>query len=154
MQASITKAQIKAIHVALARQGIEDDVYREKLRLMFDVGTCKALSRQQATTLLKSLGLAVPKPARQARSRRASTARVQGDNIIALPTPAQMQFIGDLRREIVWDQADGYQCWLRCYLGINRIRTRAEAARVIEGLKGVKQSQQAGINRKRRRGED
>lgn len=142
MQAPITKAQIKAIHVALARQGIEDDVYRKKLRLMFDVGTCKALSRTQATTLLKSLGLPAPKPARKARPRRAT--RAPGDNIIALPTPAQMQFIADLRREIAWHQDDGYSCWLRRYLGITRIRTRVEAARVIEGLKGVKRSQQAG----------
>ena len=154
MQASITKAQIKAIHVALARQGIEDDIYRQKLQFMFDVGTCKALSRQQATTLLQSLGLPAPKPVRQARPRRGRATRAPGDNIIALPTPAQMQFIGDLRREIAWDQDDGYRCWLRCYMGIERIRTCAEAARVIEGLKGVKQSQQAGINRKRRRGED
>lgn len=148
--APITKTQIKAIHVALARQGIEDDIYRQKLRLMFGVETCKALSRQQATTLLKSLGLPAPKPARVARRGRAT--RAQGDNIIALPTPAQIQFIAALRREIVWHQDDGYSCWLRCYLGISRIRTRAEAARVIEGLKGVKRRQQAVADRGRNRG--
>lgn len=153
MRASITKAQIKAIHVALARQGIEDGIYRQKLRLMFDVDTCKALSREQATTLLKSLGLPAPKPARKARPRRAR-ATPHGDNIIALPTPAQMQFIGDLRREIVWDQDGGYQCWLRCFMGIDRVRTSVEAARVIEGLKGVKQSQRAGVARKRGHGKD
>ena len=140
MEAHITKAQIKAIHVALARQGIEDSDYRQKLRLMFGVDSCKALSRQQATTLLKSLGLPAPKPAHKARPRRAT--RAQGDNVIALPTPAQMQFIAALRREIAWHQDDGYLCWLRCYLGITRIRTRIEAARVIQGLKGVKRHQQ------------
>ena len=150
MQAPITKAQIKAIHVALSRQGIEDGIYRQKLRLMFDVGSCKALSRQQATTLLKSLGLPAPKPARQARPRRAT--RTQGDNIIALPTPAQMQFISDLRREIAWNRHDGYQCWLRRYLGITRIRTSVEAARAIEGLKGVKRSQLDGASSNRGHG--
>ena len=154
MEAPITKAQIKAIHVALARHGIEDGLYRQKLRLMFGVETCKALSRQQATTLLKSLGLPAPKPARKARPRRATATRAQGDNIIALPTPAQMQFILDLRREIVWHQDDGYPCWLRCFMRIDRIRTRAEAARVIEGLKGVKRNQQIGLARRVRRGKD
>ena len=149
MQAApITKAQIKAIHVALARHGIEDDAYRQKLRLMFGVDTCKALSRKQATTLLKSLGLPVPKPARKARPRGGLATRAQGGNVIALPTPAQVRFIGDLRREIVWDQDDGYLCWLRCFMGIDRIRTRADAARVIEGLKGVKRHQQIGLGRR------
>lgn len=148
MAALITKAQIKAIHVALARQGIEDGIYRQKLRLMFGVDTCKTLNRKQATTLLKSLGLPAPKPARKARSRRATATRAQGDKIISLPTPAQTRFIADLRREIAWRQDDGYHCWLRRYLGIARIRTRAEAARVIEGLKGLKQSQ-AGVERRR-----
>ena len=147
--AAITKAQIKAIHVAIANLNMDDAAYREKLRLMFDVTTCKALSRRQATILLKALGLPAPKraskpkPASQPASQPpvARSPRAQGDNVIALCTAAQMKFIADLKREIFWHEDDGFQRWLGFYMSISRVRTKAEAARVIEGLKAVKQRQ-------------
>ncbi len=82
--AAITKAQIKSIHVALARQGIDDDTYRAKLRLLFNVSSCTQLNRRQASILLTSLGrplAPVPStPKRKQNKRRAAPAPVP-DNV-------------------------------------------------------------------------
>ncbi len=146
----ITKAQIQSIHVAISRQGLDDATYRDKLRLMFGVETCKALTRVQATTLLKSLGRplrAVKKKKTAKKAAKRTTRRVaapviaitrNASNVIALASPAQHALIAELVSEIEWREAGGYDAWRVANLGLRRIRTSAEAAKVIEGLKGLK----------------
>ena len=106
---SITTTQIRAIHAALHRHGIEDETYRELLHNEYGVDTCKDLDRRQASRLL-----------------------------VHLPTPKQFQLIHDLRREVAWDHADGYRRWLKTCLGLDKVVDRDDASRVIQGLKGLK----------------
>ena len=58
----ITPAQVRAIHVALHRHGIDDDEYRARLMDRWGVDTCKALTRREASDLIASLGYPLPNP--------------------------------------------------------------------------------------------
>ena len=58
----ITKAQVRAIHVALHWLGIDDDTYRERLEHVYGVRTCKDLTRRQAHELLRAFGWRLGKP--------------------------------------------------------------------------------------------
>ena len=55
----ITKAQIRAIHVALAHHGIPEHEYRERLHTDYGAKSCKDLTRRQASDLLLRLGLSL-----------------------------------------------------------------------------------------------
>ena len=136
----ITRAQIKSIHVALSRQGIDDDTYRLMLHNNYGVGTCKDLTRRQASDLLTRLGRSTSPPARRRqRIKNPATKPVANASGVAyLATPAQRQLIDAIAAEIRWECADGYKRWLKVSLGLDRVRTQSDAARVINGLKGLK----------------
>ena len=136
----ITASQVKAIHVALAQQGIDDDTYRSMLRDGWGVHSCKQLDRHQAHRLIMRLHGGRTKP----RTRRPithpakpPTLPVDAEKVIHLPTPKQVQLIHDLIHEIAWDHTDGYRRWLRTCLGIRKVRTKEDAHRVILGLRGL-----------------
>ena len=142
----ITVAQVKSIHVALHRLGLEDAEYRELLK-DWNVSTCKDLTRRQASDLLARLGRPLPnppgaKPKTPRRRRIANPADApppeDGDGIIRLATPDQRGLIDELAGEIAWETDDGYVRWLRRSLGLERVRTRADANRTIQGLRGLK----------------
>ena len=136
--ADITKGQIRAIHVALHRQGIEDEVYRELLRNEYDVDTYKALDRRQAARLLVHLnGKHKPRKRRPIRNPATPVERSDG-RVVYLPTPKQFQLIHDLQQEVAWDHADGYARWLKTCLGLDKVVDRDDASKVIQGLKGLK----------------
>ena len=137
----ITPAQIRAIHVALAHHGIPDAAYRERLRTGYGVESCKQLTRRQAHELLLRLGVPLKRPpgapaprARKARSPRARPA----PGVVRLPSGLQRRLIDALAGEIAWRARDGYAAWLKANMGLDRIATAEQAARVIEGLKAIK----------------
>ena len=78
---------------------------------------------------------APPCALRVSMSRSSSTA---AGNITALATPKQRGPIADLAVQVAWRETDGFWRWLKRNMGLDRIRTSAEAARVNEGLKGLK----------------
>lgn len=51
----ITNTQIRAIHAALSALGIPDDRYRQTLKGLFNVDSCKQLSEKQASVLIETL---------------------------------------------------------------------------------------------------
>ena len=135
----ITPAQVRAIHAALRRNGIDDDEYRERLRAGWGAESCKELSRRQATDLLRSLGVPLEKPQAVRREARPSHSRPVPlpKNIVRLPTCAQRELIAELAGEIDWREANGFDRWLRRNQGLDRIATSAQAVAVIEGLKRI-----------------
>lgn len=137
--AEITKSQIRAAHVALSRHGIDDDTYRALLDNEFGVKSCKELDRAQAHKLIMKLngGRAKPRKRRPIKNPAQPVPQHQ-DSVVYLATPAQCQLIYDLQQEISWDHTDGYQRWLKTCLGLDKVRDRDEASRVIQGLKGLK----------------
>ena len=144
----ITPGQVKLIHVMLTRQKIDDDDYRELLEELYGVDTCKKLTRKQANELLTRLGAGQkPKPAKP----KPAAPRRRDPNVVALATPAQHQLIHDLIHEVKWRMqppAAAYAAWLQSNQSLDKIRTTAEAAKVIRGLKALKAHQQGGPARR------
>ncbi len=142
----ITPAQVRAIHVALHRHGIDDATYRRRLRDGFGVGSCKQLTRRQASALLASLGRPLPAPPgtppRQSAPRQPAPKRrtKPPEGVAELPTPAQRQFIEELIQEVNWRRPAhvAYPTWLRQNMGVKRVLSKDQAAQVIEGLKALK----------------
>ena len=151
----ITPGQVKLIHVMLGKQGIDDDWYRELLEDLYGVDTCKKLTRKQANELLTRLGAGQkPKAAKPAQAQPAkpkpgkpTPPRRRDSTVAALATPAQHQLIHDLIHEIKWRMrppAAAYSAWLQRNQSLDKVRTTAEASRVIRGLKALKTHQQGG----------
>ena len=135
----ITPAQIRAIHVVLSRRGLDDDDYRGLLRDRFNVDTCKALTRRQASELLLALGRPLPQPpGGERKSRRRQPRTKAGGNVRRMITPGQRGLIEALAQEIAWREPDGYRRWLGKSLSLERVTTAEQAARVIEGLKAMR----------------
>ncbi len=134
MSAGITPAQVRAIHAAARARGLTDAEYRGRLRAAAGVDTCKGLSRRQASAFLLALGRPpAPRPRRPAAPRRRPA-----PGVVRMASPAQRRLIEALASEVAWRSADGYRGWLRKNQGLPRVSTAAEAARVIEGLKGLR----------------
>lgn len=60
------------------------------------------------------------------------------DNVVALATPPQRALIGHLVLEVNWYEHGSFEAWLLKNMGLEQVATKEEAARVIEGLKGLK----------------
>lgn len=137
----ITKPQIKAIHVALHRKGIDDATYRDLLRRGWGAASCKDLTRAQASDLLLRLGRPLPRqPGEQAPrpTGKPPAPTPAPPGVTALPTPAQRKLIEDLMRELGWMDEDRYRHWLYKSMRIRAVSTREQAGKVIEGLKAMR----------------
>ena len=137
----IDKIQIKLIHLAKAKLGLDDDKYRLILNQRYWVNSCKNLSYDEATDFIKyfqSLGFKIVTK----RHTRKAGIKPAPTNIINLVSPQQLALIEHLREDIQWRIHDGYYRWLRKWLKKDRITTAREAFRVIEGLKGMLKRQQ------------
>ena len=137
---ALTPAQIRAIHTVLSRNAIDDETYRWLLKNRYGVTSSKSLTRAQAGDLLDHLSGKTPiQTASRAPRRRLRREGRGTPTVVGLITTAQREFIGELVSEIHWRVEDGYARWLQANQGLNRApATRAEAARVIEGLKHMK----------------
>ena len=128
----ITSAQVRAIHVAIARQGIDDADYRARLRAGWGVQSSKALTRRQASQLLHELHVPMPvvtrRPAPPRPRRRGAAGAVR------MASPEQRGLIAEIASEIHWREEHGFECWLRRNMGMERVSSSAQAARVIQGL--------------------
>lgn len=129
----ITKAQVRSIHVSLSRHGIEDAEYRTLLYDQYGVETCKALTRRQASDLLTRLGRPLARPPASPRPRKPRPDRLP-DGATRLVTGEQRELIAELAGEIEWREPAGYAGWLKANMGLERIATSDQAAKVIQGL--------------------
>lgn len=141
---TITAAQVRAIHVALAKRGIEDAEYRRVLASRFGVETCKSLTRAQATDLLATLWRPLPPRAKRPvrgssagkRRRARPAAAPNAANVVDLPSPEQLALIDELAGRLGWG-TDALRSWSRKSFGWHRPRTMADARLAIEGLKAM-----------------
>ena len=133
----ITKAQVRSIHVALYRQGIDGATYRSILYERYGVETSKTLTRLQASDLLTRIG----RPLLQAAAPRPTPPRPEPvpKGAPRLVTAEQRELIAKLSGEIGWREPKGYAQWLRANMGLERIATSAQGAKVIQGLKAIKE---------------
>ena len=132
----ITRAQIRAIHVAIARQGIENEDYRVRLRAGWGVTTSKALTRREASQLLHELQVPMPVPTRKEHPPRPRQRRRRREQVgaVRMISPAQRALIEGLAGEIDWREPDGYRRWLQSNMSLERVASAEQAARVIQGL--------------------
>lgn len=143
MDARLTAAQQRAIHASKRALDIDDPTYRTILA-EFSVQPCvdsaragepvtssSDLSRNQARHLLTRWNLHGVKIGGPYSAQKAPPGVVQ------LASPAQRAYINRLKEEITWRCEDGYTRWLKAKMGMEKVRTFAEAAKVIEGLKGL-----------------
>jgi hypothetical protein len=59
-------------------------------------------------------------------------------NVVALATPLQTILIGHLVSEVIWHEKGSYEAWLLKSMGLEKVVTKEQAGKVIEGLKGLK----------------
>lgn len=152
MQADAKQKQL--IHIAKAQCHVPDDQYRSIIagRTQGKKTSCKDLTYDEADQVIdyfvKNLGFKIKssyirtageyrrKRWAYANSRRSGNKPLPG-NVVAFPSPMQLDMIATLSAQVAWKFADGYQRWLAKYLKISRITTSAQAQRCIEGLKGM-----------------
>ena len=128
----ITRSQVRAIHIALRRQGIEDADYRALLLDGWGVSSCKDLDRRQAHELIRRL------PGAPARQRETPTPRRLPAKVVRMATRPQLDLIRDLSREIEWSTPAGLEGWLKRTFGSSRLSTSVQARRAIEGLLAIR----------------
>lgn len=152
---TVTGQQIKAIHIAKRQIDLDDETYRgpqwlgqflrhpQYQKWLAEHGgeySSKALSRIDARQLLSKMtahGARISKPYTR-RQMNQSQRRNKSSNVVELASAAELALINRLKDEITWRRKDGYQRWLRTYYKIDQVRTSEQAAKVIEGLKGLK----------------
>lgn len=126
----INRKQIQLLHVAKTQLGLDDGLYREILHNLFGAASSKELTGMQANNLIEHFKRKGFKPKPQPRKR------IKG--VIGLPSPRQTELIEILKANIMWHAgADGFKLWLNKRMHISKITTKQDAARVIEGLKGM-----------------
>ena len=142
----ITAAQIRTVHVAARKAGLDDGAYREVLEMRYGVGTCKDLDRRQAHDLIRHL-FGGPAPRREVINKNSKpvNSHEPGDGaegppprlakgVTRLATAKQRRFIADL-----WPQI----FWLERRYGSGRVASSPDAWRVIEGLRAMLKRRQA-----------
>jgi len=134
---AIERKQIILIKLAVRDLKIPDDKYREILNYRYWQNSCTKLTFDEATDLINffvSQGFKIQK-------KRTLKKKLPPD-ITQLPSPQILAAIGHLRQDVKWRYPDGYQRWLKKYMGIERPRTMKEAMKIYEGLKAMRSRQQ------------
>ena len=135
----INRKQIILIHLAKTQLGLSDGDYRVLL-LQFSRSmpaadpSSKHLSFNEAHAPIehfKKCGFKI-------RHSGAKTQRRKGElppGVTRLPSSQIMSKIDHMREDINWKYHDGYYRWIKKSFGIEKIRTMAEAIKIVEGLK-------------------
>jgi len=136
----ISKRQITMIKTFQRRLGIDDETYRETLKNRYQVESCTKLTAWQATRYIEELMKQVnPRPGRAGKAKRARQKTPKG--VTALASQGQRRKILVLSRLVEWRIENGFDAWMTKRIGIDKVRTAADANRVIEGLKNMFENQ-------------
>ena len=131
----IEPKQVQLIHIQKAQLGLSRDEYEAAIGAQTNgkKTSSKQLTYFEADNLIDYF-------ARQgAKIKSTRYRRTLGNrgNVIFLPSSEQLEMIESLKARVAWRVEDGYQRWLSKYMRIDRVKTAAQASRVIEGLKGM-----------------
>lgn len=119
------------IHIAKQQLGLSDGIYRDILFSLFKAESCLELTPRQADQLLKhfkSLGW---------RQKRRRKPRIHAP--MELPTPEQLRHLKFLYEELGWMDPRRQMGFNERMCGKPWPQTRAEANKIIEALKKMKQ---------------
>ncbi|TAN40778.1 MAG: DUF1018 domain-containing protein [Nitrospirae bacterium] len=135
--------QKKIIHMLknqLVKNGeLSEDGYRDLMERHYGVRSCVYLTYKQATAFITDLTAMGGVITAKRKTRRPSA-----PNIIALVSPQELAKIEHLKKDVQWRYPGGYWGLMKKVLrGKDRIITSADAMRVIEALKAIRNRQQA-----------
>lgn len=139
LEGPITAKQIQAIKIGQQQLAIDDDTYREILRLRYDKTSCTHLTKDEAADLIDSLnrrGGNIRK-----KRRRTSPTPAGVDRLIS---QGQRRLIAALDDQVDWIEEDGLNRWCESSFGFTTPKTGKQAAKVIEGLKAMLKRQPKG----------
>jgi len=142
----IERKQIQLIHVARAKVGMDKDDYRLMLKGRYGKQSSKDLSYGEAYDLIeffKTLGFKIEPKKRERKAKRPGVSKLPS-NVVLLASQEQLNLIEILKERVAWRFSDGYERWLSKFLKASSVRTASEARKVIEGLKGLIESQYTG----------
>lgn len=127
----INTGQIKAINtiksILIKKEKLTDDDYRKYLQRNFNQQSCTKLSWNDANQTIKWL-----------RYHEKKSGITPKSNVIQLATPGQIWLINEvLVKNIYWQHGDGFESWLKNRMKMEKITTKQDAYKVIEGLKGI-----------------
>lgn len=135
----IIKLQIQLLHIGKGKLGLSEDQYREMLSDYW-VQSSVDLSYSEASELLNKMVKMGFKIIAKRHDRRLKPAAI---NITQLPSKEILWKIEHLKQDVNWIiKPDGYKRWLKKYMKIERPRTMAEAQKIVEALKAMKDRQQ------------
>ncbi|MBI5191760.1 MAG: regulatory protein GemA [Nitrospirae bacterium] len=132
----ISTGQIKLIHLAKTRLGLTGEEYREILALYGDAASSKDLTPEGFFRVMEHFReLGFP----EGGSRIFGVpARTETGKLIEMVTPAQRALIAKLSGALGWSDNPGrLEGFIHKRLGMDRVRTRAQAIKVIEALKAI-----------------
>jgi len=133
----ITKSQVRLIHLAKDRLGLSYEEYREILALYGGARSSVELEPEGFFNVMdhfRELGF----PSRGGDVFVHAEPEKKPGRLIEMVTPGQRALIRRLEKRLGWtDEPDRLERFIWKRLGIRRIRTKAEAIKVIEALKAM-----------------
>lgn len=140
------KKQRQIIKIAQKQLCIDDEDYRDVMEDNFGVRSSTKLSKLQAAkfiSIFKEKGFRTVRKwkTQQDPRPRLHRPRPTGENVVCLPSAAQIQKINVLSSLIHWKYEDGLELWMKARLKIDKVRTAGNAHLVIEGLKKLFENQ-------------
>lgn len=128
-----TKRQLKLIWVLARQLGMDSHALHELALEVTGRDSIKILSLGEGKTIIEALVCAGAKI-----KKKKTSPRDLADNVVEIVTADQMNYIGYLEKQLGWqanpDRLDGF---LRRTIKKDRIRTKRDAVKIIEGLKAI-----------------
>jgi len=146
VERKITQKQLRMIWTLARQLGMDDELVHEMVFQVTGKDSLKKLSVPEAVGVIDGL---VDDGAR-IRRKRIKRMRV-GPNVIELLTGKQIRLIEYLVDQLGWENPNQLTGFNRRVIKKERICTKQEASKIIEGLKAILDRKQKGGDRKTRR---
>lgn len=142
----IAPRQVKAIHAAIGKLGMDDDTYRATLQERFGVKSCKGLSWQQAEELLDHLNGKPAKPRIGGKKRHADM-----DGRPGMASGAQCRMLEAMWSEVsrmstAEEKERAFGRFLKRIAGVDGLRflEGKQVEKVVKAIKVMKEEKESG----------
>ena len=137
---AVTKPQISTLHKLKGVLKYDDATYQSIVERFSGgaVSHTHELTRAQASEMIAELLDKSVKQGHQEKPDKPKAPKKSKDNVVVMANPMQKALIGHLINEIQWFEHGSYEAWLKKNMGLEKVATKEEAGKVIEGLKGLK----------------
>lgn len=134
----LSQGQIRLIHTAKDRLGLSSEEYREILELFGGTRSSKLLSPEGFFSVMEHMRELGFEPRGGDASAHQPEPPGRKGALIEMVTPAQRAFIKGLETDLGWaDNPERLDRFIYKRLSIRKVRTKADASKVIEALKAM-----------------